>query len=90
MKEYSESPVFDDNEMNRIQSGEDDVLCGGDGSPRKIWRNVYATIFITLDVEQSSSVAKYLSVITNLVRMTEILATDTHYYPHPQHSISLI
>ena len=84
-KEYQDSQNFD-NEMSSFQPGEVDVLIVSsfdeDVSPRKIWKNVCAAIFITLDVEQSSSVAKYLSVITNLVRMNDIHETDTRYSPH--------
>ena len=58
------------NEMESIKTSEPEVSnmsCGGDISPQKILKNVCAAIYITLDVEQSSSVAKYLSVITNMV-----------------------
>ena len=77
------------NEMESIKTSEPEVSnmsCGGDISPQKILKNVCAAIYITLDVEQSSAVAKYLSVVTNLVRKKRKLY-DYYSYNLLQHLI---
>jgi len=72
---YQDSHNFNMSEMTSIKSPDMDVSkmsCTGDISVLKMVKNICAAIYITLDVEQSSSVAKYLSVVTNAVSMISL------------------
>ena len=80
---YQDSHNFSMSEMASMKSPDMDVSnmsCTADISVLKMVKIICAAIYITLDVEQSSSVAKYLSVVTNAVSMTSLTPQSSIIY----------